>query len=276
MPISSAISDEMTITERPSAGERGDEPVDLLLGADVDAARRLVDDDDARIELHHLGEQAASAGCRPTSGRREGSCRRRGCRSAGSPRRAPAASLRAVDERPALELVERGERQVGRDRLLEQQAFALAVLGQIDGAGAHAGARVGPVLRRARRAGSRRRPCAGRTSASNSSVRPAPTRPEKPRISPGRTRSSRPRRSPARRNALTSNAGSPVGRGRARRIEREKVASDHQPRHVDRLEFGRRLGRHLLAVAQHRDDVGDGLHLLQTVGDVEDRDALRP
>ncbi len=37
--------------------ERGDEAVDLLLGADVDAARRLVDDDDARIELHHFGQQ---------------------------------------------------------------------------------------------------------------------------------------------------------------------------------------------------------------------------
>ena len=30
----------------------------------------------------------------------------------------------------------------------------------------------------------------------------------------------------------------------------------------------------LLAVAQHRDDVGDGLHLLEPVGNVEDRDAL--
>ena len=35
-----------------------------------------------------------------------------------------------------------------RDGLFEQQAFALAVLGQIDGARAHAGARVGPPLRR--------------------------------------------------------------------------------------------------------------------------------
>ena len=47
----------MTTTARPSRGERGDEAVDLLLGADVDAARRLVDDDDARLDQHHLGEQ---------------------------------------------------------------------------------------------------------------------------------------------------------------------------------------------------------------------------
>ena len=57
------------------------------------------------------------------------------------------ASLARSTSGPALKLVERGERQVGRQRLLEQQALALAVLGQIDGAGAHAGARVGPVLR---------------------------------------------------------------------------------------------------------------------------------
>ena len=41
----------------PLRRERGDEAIDLLLGADVDSARRLVDDDDARIELHHLGQQ---------------------------------------------------------------------------------------------------------------------------------------------------------------------------------------------------------------------------
>ena len=56
-PISSCISDEMTTTARPCCGERGDEAVDLLLGADIDAARRLVDDDDARLDQHHLGEQ---------------------------------------------------------------------------------------------------------------------------------------------------------------------------------------------------------------------------
>ena len=38
-------------------GERRDEAVDLLLGADIDAAGRLVDDDDARLDQHHLGEQ---------------------------------------------------------------------------------------------------------------------------------------------------------------------------------------------------------------------------
>src|SRR5208282_5001470 len=54
-----------------------------------------------------------------------------------------------ASKRPALKMIERRQRQVGRDRFLEQQAFALAVLGQIDGACAHAGARVRPLLRRA-------------------------------------------------------------------------------------------------------------------------------
>ena len=127
--------------------ERGDEPVDLLLGADVDAARRLVDDDDARIELHHFGEQefllvAARhlAGEQALVADADVEALDRLVERLGF--------LCAVDQRPALEPVERGERQVGRDGLLEQQAFALAVLGQIDDAGAHAGARVGPLLRR--------------------------------------------------------------------------------------------------------------------------------
>ena len=41
----------------PLRRERGDEAVDLLLGADVHSARRLVDDHDTRIEQHHLGDQ---------------------------------------------------------------------------------------------------------------------------------------------------------------------------------------------------------------------------
>ena len=67
-----------------------------------------------------------------------------------------------------------------------------------------------------------------------------------------------------------------AGRGwRARRVQSEKIASDHESRHVDGLEFGRRLRRHQLAVAQHRHDVGDGFDLLQPVGNVEYGDTLR-
>ena len=45
------------MTERPCSASDGDEAVDLLLGADIDAAGRLVDDDDPRLGQHHLGEK---------------------------------------------------------------------------------------------------------------------------------------------------------------------------------------------------------------------------
>ena len=66
----------------------------------------------------------------------------------------------------------------------------------------------------------------------------------------------------------------PGRRRRARRIEREQVAPHHQAGHVDRFQFGAGPRRHLLAVAQNRDDVGDRLHLLEAMGNVKDRDAL--
>ena len=49
---------------------------------------------------------------------------------------------RHVDERPAGEPLQRRERQVGPEVLLQQQAFALAVFRQVDDAGRHRVARV--------------------------------------------------------------------------------------------------------------------------------------
>ena len=46
------------------AGELRDQPVDLGLGADVDAARRLVEDQDAAAWSAASGRSAPSAGCR--------------------------------------------------------------------------------------------------------------------------------------------------------------------------------------------------------------------
>ena len=56
-PMSSCISDEITITERPCSASASDEAVDLLLVADIDAAGRLVDDHDPGLGQHHLGKQ---------------------------------------------------------------------------------------------------------------------------------------------------------------------------------------------------------------------------
>ena len=46
---SSSGSDEMTITDMPLGGELADQAVDLGARADVDAAGRLVEDQDARL-----------------------------------------------------------------------------------------------------------------------------------------------------------------------------------------------------------------------------------
>ena len=48
------------------AGQLGDQPMDLGLGADVDAARRLVQDQDAAAWSAASGRSAPSAGCRRT------------------------------------------------------------------------------------------------------------------------------------------------------------------------------------------------------------------
>ena len=66
-----------------------------------------------------------------------------------------------------------------------------------------------------------------------------------------------------------------VGGGlRLLRIELGHVAPDHQAGHLERLEALDVAGRDMASVAQHRDAVGDRLHLVQAVGDVEDRHAL--
>ena len=68
--------------------------------------------------------------------------------------------------------------------------------------------------------------------------------------------------------------GGRVGRdGHARRVQGEQVAPDHQARHIYLLELRGRSRRDALAVAQDRDDVGNRLNLLQSVRNVENRDA---
>ena len=56
MPSSSGISDEIMRMHLPSARQPGDEGVDLVLGADVDAARRLVEDQQLGLGEQPLAE----------------------------------------------------------------------------------------------------------------------------------------------------------------------------------------------------------------------------
>ena len=62
----------MRMIARPRRGELGDDPVDLDLGADVDAAGRLVEDQDAGLRSPATWRARPSAGCRRTAPRRPG------------------------------------------------------------------------------------------------------------------------------------------------------------------------------------------------------------
>ncbi len=73
-----------------------DECVDLELGADVDAARRSVEDEDVCVRVEPLGQNdLSSAAARPTKSRVLETELERGCSSAMA---ATASSLRPVDE----------------------------------------------------------------------------------------------------------------------------------------------------------------------------------
>ena len=89
-PISSGSSDETTTMPTPLAREVAQDAVDLGLGADVDAARRLVEEDHPRARPTASWRSRPSAGCRPTATRPARRCRRasgRAGRRAGSPAR---------------------------------------------------------------------------------------------------------------------------------------------------------------------------------------------
>ena len=58
------------------------------------------------------------------------------------------------------------------------------------------------------------------------------------------------------------------------RIELGHVAPDHEAGHLERLQAFDVAGGDMASVAQNRDAIGDRLHLVQAMGDVEDGDAL--
>ena len=216
MPISSCISEEMTMTALPRPASSAMNLIDLLLGADVDAARRFVDDDDLRIELHHLGKQQLLLVAAGKLAGKHVVARRADIELAdGGLERG--LLFGTVEHGPAGELPKRGQRQVGGEIAGEQQAFALAILAQIndaDLAGCRArngtrSARLSAGLRRDAAAGRRRLPsarCALRRSGRQSQgSRPAGPRTRRRWQSPERRRMS-PRGS-ARRAGAGGRAG---------------------------------------------------------------------
>ena len=138
------------------AGQIAEDAVDLGLGADIDAAGRLIEKDDARVDRQHLGD-----GDLLLVAARE---RRHGVVDAAALEAEAVAEpvrllrlLLGVDRAPrGRDLAEVDRRDIGRDRQIEEDAVALAVLREVDDAVVDAVA-VGADAEGAGRRGSPRR-----------------------------------------------------------------------------------------------------------------------
>ena len=137
----------------PGLGEVGDQPVELGLGRDVDAARRLVEQQHAAVAQqpareHHLLLVAAREQRERSRSASSGTVL-----SARSCSRAAARSARDVEQAAAEKRPEVGEADVLGQAPVEQQALGLAVLGREPEAGRdrRAPGRSGRQLARRRR-----------------------------------------------------------------------------------------------------------------------------
>ena len=132
-------------------GQLGQQPVHLGLGADVDAAGRLVDDQHPRAGGQPLGEHdllLVAAGQRADRVGEPAVLDLQPLR----PVRGERALGAADDQSPSrLEAPQRGERDVALDRQLHDQALLAAVLGDEADAGAHRRGRRRRAAARARR-----------------------------------------------------------------------------------------------------------------------------
>ena len=200
---SSSRSSEMRRTPAPRLARREQPAVDLGLRADVEAARRLVGEDEARLRGRGRGRGSASGCCRRREAAPAHPAPGSGRRSRGSPPRRAARIAREAEEAAALErrLAQLLERDVLGDRHRADDAVMVAVLGDAGDAGAGEASRVvacdrlaeEPHRRRCRAARARRR-------APASAAWPLPETPAMPTISPSRdAQASPPRASCARR-----------------------------------------------------------------------------
>ena len=139
-------------------GELGEQAVHLGLRADVDAARRLVDDEQRRVAREPLRQHdLLLVAARERPGRVRQLAVLQLQPESPSPRRI-AARLRAGSSLPAANAVERGERDVALDREVHHQALLAAVLGDERDAGGHRRRRRSRRQRLARRSRPTRRP----------------------------------------------------------------------------------------------------------------------
>ena len=255
-----------------------DQVDDFRVRADVDAARRLVEDQHARARRPARAPGSLSADCRRRAGRP--ACPRPASRSPASRSfRARAAPARARDRRRSQpRLLCKASTMFSRTVSSRDDAFALAILG----AERHAVAKRSPRARarrpRCRRCGFRRcRGAARRTPAWRFRFGPSRAGPRGPTTSPARSSMSNGAMTRRRPTPFADEIGSPFD---SRVAQRRPL--------LGALEFVPDHHRHELAatgisaiapdadaaaVAQHGDPVGDLIDLIEEMGDEDDREA---
>ena len=169
----------MRMIAEPRRGQLRDDPVDLDLGADVDPAGRLVEDQHARLGRQPLGEHdllLVAAG--------------QGADELVHARRADPQLLRVLARRARARSRSRtnsrgnsrgriGRRHVRGDREVEHEPVLVAVLGDVGDAGGERLGRAREADGRASRGGSRRRP-RGRCRTARARPRSGRRRPGRP------------------------------------------------------------------------------------------------
>ena len=280
MPRISGSSDEIIRIARPRAGELAHQPVDLGLGADVDALRRLVEDQHRRLRRQPAGQRhllLVAAG--------EVADRRRR-----STRVLIAEPLRRSRRRPRRSRPKSSSPQ-RRDRAEDRRASCWprpTCRGSRRGGGGPRARRRCPARRPragesiahrlARAAGSRpRRPASGRRG--RAPARSGPRRRARPgRRSRRRGRSGRRRARPTPGSRAPRTSSTDVAERHGRAWGRPPTSSRPTIIRISSARSTSAIGRvpTSVAVAQDGHAVGDLRQLLEPVRDVDDPDALRP
>ena len=276
-PSTSSSSDEIRTTPRPVGGELGQEVVDRALGADVDAARRLVRDHAPAARTAASARTGPSAGCRPTAPR------------PAPPKRAPRTSQR-VEHRarrralaPAPDDAGRAERAEPRQRgVLDRPSAGRSGPRPCATRGSSRARRRGCAagcVRASRAAGERDRPPPDLRRAEDGARELRAPRADEPGDAEDLTRAqveARRRRRPARRARAprAATGASAAGGSFTGNVDVERPPEHRLDERVLGL-VGRPRRPHQLAVAEHGDRVGELEHLAEEVRDQDDRLARR-
>ena len=274
----------MKTHDLPSLGQLEDQPLDLRLGADVDAPGRLVEDQDLRVRRQPAGEDdllLVAAAQVPDQLVRvgRGDLEQRGC----TRRRSPYCCGRAEVAQPAPARLDRQDDVLAHGQVVDDP-LGLAVLraqrdAAADRSAAARSASTGVAV-------DRERPAVGLVDPEQEVGDLGPARTEqagqarrpRPRGAPGRTARWSP---PGRARSATSRVA-PRRLAAARQldlghvVELGQLAPEHLRDQLEARQLGRRVGPDQPAVAQDRDPVGDRVDLVEEVGDEDDRDARRP